>query len=221
MITYKRNHDDIYSVYRCLSDCARLVKLCDRMMRDSKGKRHTKLGNDAATKPEIQAVIAIRSGKIRENIDRKDYITTVNPDHSIIVTDKKTRQQWSASAAELNNYFARMYGQKYANVGASTEFQNVNSHQNNNFSQEQYNNSYTEQVISQDNSKITKAIGEIVKIVSMLAVITTTLGNIKVGPAVDNIKEAAGAVGQFKNFAAKSIKKLAKAIQKRRAKAGK
>lgn len=219
MIAYKRRNDDIRELYRNLSKCARLVKLCDRIIHDHGGKRHTKIGNNHATVPEIQAVIKISSGEDRRDVKRGDYLTTVHPDHSITVTEKtgRSKKQYHASAQELNNYFARMYGQKYANVGASNEFQNVNTGQS--YSSSANNpNEYTQQVINQDNSKLTSAIGELVKIVSMIAVITTTLGNIKVGPAVDNIKEAAGAVGQFKNFAEKSIKKLAKAIKRRTAK---
>ena len=219
MIAYKRRNDDVRELYRNLSRCARLVKLCDRIIHDHGGKRHTKTGKNQATTHEIRAVIKIASGEDRREINRNDYITTVTPQHNIIVMEKtgRNRNQYSATAQQLDNYFARMYGQKYANVGASDEFQNVNPGQSYS-SAANTPNEYTQQVINQDNSKITKTIGELVKIVSMIAVITSTLGSIKVGPAVDNIKEAAGAVGQFKNFAAKSIKKLNKAIQKRMAK---
>lgn len=222
MIAYKRRNDDVSELYRNLSRCARLVKLCDRIIHDHGGKRHTKIGNNHATVPEIQAVIKISSGEDRRDVKREDYLTTVHPDHSITVTEKtgRSKKQYHASAQELNNYFARMYGQKYANVGASNEFQNVNSGQSYS-SAANTPNEYTQQVISQDNSKITHAIGEIVKIVSMIAVITSTLGSIKVGPAVDNIKEAANAVGQLKNFIFKQSKKLERAIQRRNKDKGK
>lgn len=224
MIAYKRRNDDVRELYRNLSRCARLVKLCDRMIRDQ-GKRHTKIGNNQATAPEIEAVIKIASGEDRKvsGDDRhKRYSTRINGNHDIVVIEKPGygKGMWSATAQQINNYFARKYGPKYANVGASDEFPNVNPNQNYQM-QASIPNEYTQQVISQDNSKITHAIGEIVKIVSMISVITSTLGSIKVGPAVDNIKEAANAVGQLKNFIFKQSKKLERAIQKRNKDKGK
>lgn len=196
----------------------RLVKLCDRMIRDHGGKRHTKTGRNQATLPEIAAVIYIRSGETRIIKNRSDYNTMVNPDHSIDVVEKfgKSPRMYHASSQELNNYFVRQFGPKYANVGASDEFQNVNTGQQPDYSANN-TSEYAQQIISQDNSKITKTISDLAKIVTVIAFITKTLGEIKVGPAVDNIKEAGKAVGGFNKFVLKQIKNLQKIIQKRRA----
>jgi hypothetical protein len=220
---------EVRQLFDKIEKCARLVKRCDALIKDSKLKRikdsklkrHSHTGKQAATTPEIVAVIEIRTGVRPSQVKRTNYTTNVNPDHSVTIVEKKQGAvPLTATNAELNDYFAKNFGQGTIdpNIGVNADnpaLKAVKNISNTTVGASNNPSAYTQQVAAQENSKLTQAIAELTKIVGLIAAITATLGAIRVGPAVETIQQAAEAFRKAGKTVSDWIKNLQKAYQKR------
>lgn len=205
------NHDSMNIVLNKISTCVKLIRTCDKVLRnqknnillcDHRGRRHTKTGKNKATSWEIYAVIKVRTGENTRNIRRTDYTTQIQPDHSIIVNEKSTGKQWSATAAEIDNLEAREFGKNELGNYIATQ------------------TSQTPQYLEQQNKgvsdRLLHVVANIGKIITVISGIIATLGAIKIGPAVDTVKEAKSVFNQLSKYLKKTLSKLVKAISKLR-----
>lgn len=180
--------------------------LLTRRVFDNKGRRASRPGNNQATLWEIRSVWKLRTGETLGNISRQNYKTTVAPDGSITVSEKgkENPRMYSASVQELNNLETQETGRCTAKVGLPTPV-NVtpNSRQ------------YNQQIIAQDNSKLLNSFHTLDRIVKLIASITSTLSIIKIGPAVDTIKEASKYTKELASKIKEIINKLQRAYDKR------
>jgi len=204
-----KTQKDILKSLSCLERCMSTVKSCDRLLRDHRGRRHTKIGTNQATVWEIATVIRLRTGKEPLNPKRTDYKTTTSPDGSIIVEERfaDNPKKWFATAAELDR--------EYSKISPSViPMANTN-----------YANNATSNVGIQTNasdSKIVRVISDVSKIVATIAGITAVLAGMKanIKPANDSVRELGASLSAFGNKLRKQLGKV-KAEYNRRAKTSK
>lgn len=160
--------EEIKPALKAISICASLVRKCDSLLLDHRGRRHTKTGKDAATTWEIETVIKLRTGQVVRNLKRTDYTTTVQSDHSVIVREKSSGQQWSATALELDNEEAKQFGDNTQTVPGSMPYSNPKLYAN-----------------TQQNSKVVTVVAEIAKAVGLIGGIVATIASAK--KAIDSM----------------------------------
>ena len=172
--------------------------LLTRRVSDNKGRRASRPGNNQATLWEIRSVWKLRTGETLGNISRQNYKTTVAPDGSITVSEKgkENPRMYSASVQELNNLETQETGRCTAKIGLPMP---VNVAPN--------TRQYNQQIIAQDNSKLLNSFHTLDRIVK--------LSIIKIGPAVDTIKEASKYTKELASKIKEIINKLQRAYDKR------
>ena len=181
------------------------VKSCDRLLKDHRGRRHTKIGTNHATVWEIATVIRLRTGKEPLNPKRTDYKTTINPDGSIIVEERfaDNPKKWFATAAELDREYSKI-SPSVIPMAANNATSNVGIQTN------------------ASDSKLVRVISDVSKIVATIAGITAVLAGMKanIKPADDSVRELGASLSAFGNKLRKQLGKV-KAEYNRRAKTSK
>lgn len=207
---------------RRLSNYKRLMRACRRIDRyadalysrrfffDDKSRRASKPGNNQATLWEIRSVWKLRTGETLANISRQNYRTTVAPDGSVTVQEKnrESPKMFSATGQELDNLEIREFGKCTAKIGNPAMNAGAPSNQT---------PQYRSQVISTDNSKIVSSFQNLERVVKIIAAITATIAAIRLGPAVDTLKEANKYAKQVLEKLQAIIKKLKASYERRTA----
>lgn len=203
-----KSKDGVNSIEKDIRDCAILINYCNKLIKDGSNKRHTKTGIDKATQWEIASTIEISTGKRPFDVDRRRFKSIVNPDHSIEVWEKGKGDEgphWRATNEQLNVQFAKEFPNKSNPISSSSEPLGAAS-----------SSTYSGQIVNQDNSKLVRILGEIVKAAILISNITSTLASIKIGPAVNTIKEANKALGDFKRYLGKASMSIKRSLVERK-----
>lgn len=205
-----RNHDEINLVCRQIKKCVKLVRTCDKMLLDNRGRRHSKTGVNQATVWEIGAVLRL-NGQQHGKIVRTDYRTNVTPDHTINIWPKaadRNSNPWSATNEQLNELERREFPGKAKPIVAG-----ISSIIGSNSSGIRSSVGY----VQPDNSKLVNILGELGKVVAITSAIVGTIAMMRVDPAVENLKKTKEYLVGFNNFAKKTMADLQNKINKRKA----